>query len=509
MNGALRRGIRGGYLNLVVTWLVQLVMVPLLLHHLGTTTYGLFATLTSIAGYFGLLTFGSTLTVPRYVAEHAARGDREALGEFVSSYMAAHLVVAVVGFAAAFLIAPWLAHHLDTPAAIRPAIAPAFRLVAAGWALGLSAGLLQSLLTGLGEVGLANLAASARTILNLVAAVIVVAANGDILSLLVALMSASLSGSVMLAVLVKRRHPEIPLGPARAKLGALRRTGVSASYYFLMQVAALVVMGTDNIVIGVIAGVGLVTAYAVVAQLWATIIAVLWSGVDALMPFFTRWQVRGDRARLHTSYLGASKMAFAGSVFCSMIMVVWGTTLIGWWVGPSLDVDRRVVWTFAAMLLTASPIHTAALLLSAVGKHRAPALGGAAEALLNLTLSLVLIHPLGPWGVALGTLLSGILTNAWIAPVAACRELSIGIGAWADAALRPALVPGGIAAIIALVLKGTLPANVPMTLIALAASGVVFCLLFWWLGLTDTERWSLRTLVGARVSPASRPPPPA
>src|SRR5262249_24337336 len=159
-------------------------------------------------------------------------------------------------------------------------------------------GMMQSLLTGLGEVGLANLAASARTLLNLVAAALVVLLNGDLLSLLVALMSASLSGSVMLAILVKRRHPEIPLGPGKARLSALRSTGASAGYYFLMQVGALVVMGTDNIVIGVMAGVGLVAAYAIVAQLWATIIAVLWRGVDALMPFFTRWQVQGDRAKL-------------------------------------------------------------------------------------------------------------------------------------------------------------------------------------------------------------------
>ncbi|HEY2805436.1 MAG TPA: oligosaccharide flippase family protein [Gemmatimonadales bacterium] len=496
-------------MNLVVTWMVQLVMVPLLLHHLGTPSYGLFATLTSIAGYFGLLTFGSTLTVPRYVAEHAARGDREALGEFVSTYMAAHWVVAVLGLAAAFGLAPLLAHLLDLPPAMRPLIAPAFRLVAAGWALGLAGGLLQSLLTGLGQVGLANLASSARTLLNLVAVAIAIAMDGDLLTVLVALMSASVAGSVMLAILVKRRHPDIPLGPSRARLRALRSTGVSAGYYFLMQVAALVVMGTDNIVIGIFAGVALVAAYAVVAQLWATLIAMLWSGVDALMPFFTRWQVQGDRAKLHASYLGASKMAFAGSAIAAVIMVVWGTTLIGWWVGPSLEVDRRVVWTFAAMLLTASPIHTAALLLSALGKHRAPALGGAAEAALNLTLSLILIHPLGVWGVALGTLISGLMTNAWIAPRAACRELGMSVGSWAKAALLPALIPAGAAAALALVLRSTLPANVPMTLIALAAVGIVFAVLFWSLGLTDTERWSLRTLAGAKiVSPTAPPQPP-
>ena len=90
---AIRKGIRGGYLNLVVTWAVQLLMVPLLLHHLGRETYGLYAALTAIVGYFALLTFGSTLAVPRYGAGRAAGGGGGARDALVSTYRVAFGVV--------------------------------------------------------------------------------------------------------------------------------------------------------------------------------------------------------------------------------------------------------------------------------------------------------------------------------------------------------------------------------------------------------------------------------
>jgi O-antigen/teichoic acid export membrane protein len=224
-------------------------------------------------------------------------------------------------------------------------------------------------------------------------------------------------------------------------MGTLRVTLRPASYYFLMQVAALVVMGTDNIVIGVFLGVSQVTAYAVAFQLWAVTLAILWTGVDALQPFFTRWDTTGDREKLREAYLRATKVAFAGAVLAAIVIAALGRQAIGAWVGRDLAVDRRVLWVFCGMLLTATPIHTASLVLAALGKHRPAAIGGVVEAALNLALSVALVRPLGVLGVALGTLLSGVVTNAWVAPLAAARALDIPVTTYVRRALLPAVLP--------------------------------------------------------------------
>lgn len=468
-------------------------MVPLLLHHLGTSTYGLYATLTSVVGYFGLLTFGSTLTVPRYVAEHAAHGDTDALGTFVSTYLAAHLAVAAVGFAAALALAPLLVRVLAVPAALHPLVAPAFRLVAAGWALGLTAGLWQSMLTGMGDVHLANLANSVRTVLNLSAAAAAVAAGGDLDVLLAALMVSSLLGAAGAWWVVRRRHPDIPIALRRARLGLLRATGPSASFYFLMQVAALVVMGTDNIVIGAFRGVGAVAPYAVAFQLWAMSLAVLWSGVDALMPFFTRWHARGELERLRDAYVRGTRAVVAGSALAALVLGGFGALLIRWWVGPSLAVEGRLLWVFAALCLTATPIHMAALLLAALGRHRPAALGGAAEAVLNLSLSLLLVRPLGVFGVALATLLSALVTNAWVATGAAARELDLGVWAYVRQTIVPALPPTLVAGLLMAATASVIRGSFPLTAGALVLVVGSFAGVFWW-RLDEADRrvaWAL------------------
>jgi O-antigen/teichoic acid export membrane protein len=492
---AIRLGVWTSYLNLGVTWLIQLLMVPLLLGHLGTETYGLYAALTSVVGYFSLLTFGSSLTVPRFVADHAARGEHDALSRFVSTYFGVYLAVALVGLAAGIAAAPLLRHALIVPAALAAEVAPAWRLVVAGWAAGLTAGFLQSLLTGLGEVHLSNLAASARTILNLGFVAAILEAGGRLEALLTGLLAAALIAGIALFVLVRAFHPEIRIAPSLAAWATLRRSGRPAAYYFLMQVAALVVMGTDNIVISVFLGVGKVAAYAVAFQLWALAIAALWSGVDVLLPFFARWGAQDEAERLRTSYLRATKIAFAGTVLAAILLAAYGRQAIGWWVGPALFVGNRVLWVFCALLLIATPIHTASLVLAGLGRHRAPAIGGGVEAVLNLTLSVLLVRALGVFGVALGTLLSGAATNAWIAPRAACRELGIRPRAYAARTILPSLLPGLFAAAAAWLARtvglseGGLPVAAPL------AVALLFAALFWASGLAPSERREIRSLV--------------
>ena len=422
---------------------MQAALVPLLLHHLGRDAFGLFATLTSLAGYFALLTFGSALTVPRYVAQHAARNDRVGLSAFVSTYFVVHLAVAAIGVVIALALSPVLSAKLTVPLGLQPLIPRAWALVVGAWALGLMGGLCQSFLNGVGDVAIANLANSIRSLLTLLAAGIAIASGHGISGVLGALMFASLLGSVIAYGLVRHRRPDIEIAPSLASRAILRETLRPASLYFLMQIAALVVTGTDNVIIGSVLGVGEVAGYAVAFQLWAMGLALLWSGVDALQPFITRWDVENETEKLRGAYLRATAFSVAGAGLFALVLVVWGQDIVRLWVGGAVSVDRRVLAVFAGKLLTATPIHTAALVLAGLGKHKPVALGGAAEAALNLVISLVLVRSLGVLGVALGTLLSGMVTNFWIAPLTANRALGISGGTylrWIAPALSPAAV---------------------------------------------------------------------
>jgi O-antigen/teichoic acid export membrane protein len=254
------------------------------------------------------------------------------------------------------------------------------------------------------------------------------------------------------------------------------------------------VMGTDNIVISVFLGVDKVAAYAVAFQLWALAIAALWSGVDVLLPFFARWAARDAAESLRLAFIRSTKFAVAGTILAAILLAAYGRRAIAWWVGPTLYAGDGVLWVFALMLLIATPIHTAALVLAGLGRHRAPAIGGAVEALLNLALSVLLVRRLGVLGVALGTLVAGLLTNAWVAPRAACRELKISARTYLAVAVAPGLAPAAVTIGVTVLLIGPTAGSLPGTALAVLLSVAVYAVVFWVSGVRQTEKQAILAL---------------
>jgi O-antigen/teichoic acid export membrane protein len=73
----LRAGIILSYLALFLTNGISLVFTPYMLGKLGQVEYGLYALIGSLMGYLGLLTFGMSGTLIRYIARYRGTGEKE------------------------------------------------------------------------------------------------------------------------------------------------------------------------------------------------------------------------------------------------------------------------------------------------------------------------------------------------------------------------------------------------------------------------------------------------
>lgn len=84
----------------VVMMATGFVLPPVILHHLGSSGYGLRAVLGALAGY-GALNLGIGSAVVTCVAEHDARGEADALSRVVSTAAAMYAALAAAAGMAA------------------------------------------------------------------------------------------------------------------------------------------------------------------------------------------------------------------------------------------------------------------------------------------------------------------------------------------------------------------------------------------------------------------------
>src|SRR5215469_4673315 len=94
--------------NVLTNWLAFIVtigtgffMSPFLIRHLGDSVYGVW----SLVGYLGLLDFGITAYTVKYVAEHRARDDQEAINRVITGGLAVYSVMGAIALLISVIVA--------------------------------------------------------------------------------------------------------------------------------------------------------------------------------------------------------------------------------------------------------------------------------------------------------------------------------------------------------------------------------------------------------------------
>ena len=79
------RNVLTNYLRYFSSWAIGFLLTPIMVHQLGDGDYGLWVTIFSVTGYFGLFDQAIRPSLVRYISRDHAKGDREGLSRTMSS----------------------------------------------------------------------------------------------------------------------------------------------------------------------------------------------------------------------------------------------------------------------------------------------------------------------------------------------------------------------------------------------------------------------------------------
>lgn len=91
-------GILISYINIVLHALVGFIYVPLLLHYIGKSEYGLYQLIGSLIAYFSIMDFGLTAAVVRFYTKYKTENDRVGMENILAISLRAYTIITVVLF---------------------------------------------------------------------------------------------------------------------------------------------------------------------------------------------------------------------------------------------------------------------------------------------------------------------------------------------------------------------------------------------------------------------------
>ncbi|MHA1280249.1 MAG: MATE family efflux transporter [Candidatus Helarchaeota archaeon] len=98
---------------LAINIIVGLLLTPFIIVHLGKTGYGIWTLISSIIGYYGILDFGLSSAITRYVARYYGQKDYEAINKTVNTSLMIFIVVGFLTICISFIIATPLADFFN------------------------------------------------------------------------------------------------------------------------------------------------------------------------------------------------------------------------------------------------------------------------------------------------------------------------------------------------------------------------------------------------------------
>jgi O-antigen/teichoic acid export membrane protein len=179
--------------------------------------------------------------------------------------------------------------------------------------------------------------------------------------------------------------------------------------FFLIQVAAVVVFSSDNLVVSHYLGASEVTPYSVTWRV-VGLAAVLQSLIfPALWPAYAEAYARHDFGWIRRTFLITMKGTMALNLSCVAILMFFGRSLIRIWAGPSAVPSTYLLLAMGIWAIVNGFMSVESCLLAALNRIREQAVLSIIAAAVNIALSVALVRHIGALGVIGGTILSYLL----------------------------------------------------------------------------------------------------
>ena len=402
------KGFGVSYLSLFVTTVAGFFLTRLYLHHLGQVNYGYWLVVSQLLGFAMLLDLGVVALLPREVAYvTGATGGKDCSPELSSlAERVSGLVIVQMPFVVALLFLGWLL----LPTEWAPLRGP-LALLLVGFTLSFPLRIPTAVLNGLQDLGFLSSVQLIAWCIGTLATVVLVLLGIKLGALAIGYLCSQGITSLWALVRLRRRWPGIRvtrlLWPGREALAYLR----SAGWATASQVAQILILGTEGIIIGSLFGAASVVPYSMTGKLFAVLGNQPNLVMQAAAPGLSETRTATDGpTRLRISLaLGQGMLTLTASIVIVILAV--NRDFVTLWLGSAQYAGLAVTTVFGLRLFLRHWNTTLVYTLFSFGHERRIGAVALADGILTVVFSVLFARRFGIIGVPLGSIVAVLLTS--------------------------------------------------------------------------------------------------
>jgi len=386
-----------------------LVLLPVVVHYLGTERFGLWVLILALTGYVGLADLGLSLSFTKYVAQYISERDYDNVSSVVRHGVLFYLAVSVLIIALGGLLAPYVFSALNVPVEQLTLARQAFLIALLGFGVNAIVYVFLSLLSGVQRMDVVNIFTSVAFVLKLGAIAGALALGLGLIGMMAAEVAVGFVSLVPIVVLVRRFLPEVPLGRWGFDGSMLKRLLRFGGQLQVSRFAELVQLQFDKLLISRYIGLTAVTMYDFGSRPLNRLRALPLTALMGLLPAVSALDAEGNEARIRAGLLRSTRYLLLFSVPLFAFVAAFAHDIIQVWLGSGFSQAARTLQILAVGFFAGIATGPLALTSQGRGEPQYQMRTTLVQAMLNILLSTVLILWFGYYGAVAGTVIAAIV----------------------------------------------------------------------------------------------------
>lgn len=414
---------------------ISFVLVPLTIHYVNPTQYGIWLTLSSMIAWFSFFDIGFGNGLRNKFAESVAKGDDEKARIYVSTTYAILSIITVGVLILFFCINPFLnwSKILNTPSRMAGELSLLALIVFVFFCL-------QFVLQLLTTVMIANQQPAKGSLFNVL---------GSFLSLaIIFILTKTTSGNLVYLGIVFSAAPVVILIASSVWYYThdYRRYAPSIKYirfqfgrdlmsiglkFFIIQIGALVLLQTDNIIIIQLFSSKDVTTYNIAYKLFSVIVLIFSIIMSPLWSAFTDAYTKNDFEWIKHLFNKMQKVCLL-LVLLTICLLAVSPVLFKLWVGNKVLIPFSLSITMAIYAITHAWLFIPCFLLNGIGKIKLQLYLYVLCILLDIPFAIILGKNYGLPGIAISNVIVFVIMSTLL--TIQCKKIinHTASGIWAE-----------------------------------------------------------------------------
>lgn len=357
--------------------------------------FGFWALLWSVFGYGILLDFGFGFTAQKRFAELSSHQKWDELSRVLSTIFFSYVAIALVLIAAGFLLSPYVIDIFKVSEANREVFTTSLVIFFVGMGLAFPLGIFPEMLKGQQRISLANYTMLAGFITSFVLTVICLKKNWGFNALLIISLSCTMAAEVVCGFLALRPIPQVLIRPRFFSRGMIYSTMRFSIFAYITTLTTVILTRTDHLVISTMIAVSAVAIYQAGAKIAEMFSSFALQIPDTLSPAAAHLHARGDGDFLRALLINGTRFSVMFATPAYLVCAFYMEQLL-WILTDKLEHTAETYWTGQVLLFwgytTILTQSVSKRIFMMTGHEKRLMWLGVGEALLNLVLSVSLVH---------------------------------------------------------------------------------------------------------------------